>query len=97
MSPFSPHTALIASPDQVSSELDGEIVVLNHRDGVYFGLDAGVGALVWRRLQTPATPAELVSLVMDAFEVDEERCSRDVGALLEQLQRAGLVQAAPDA
>jgi hypothetical protein len=93
MPDFDLDTVVVASPDQVSSELDGEVVVLNHRDGVYFGLDAGVGALVWRAVQTPVRVREVVAAVLDAYEVDAERCARDVTALLDELMRAGLLRA----
>lgn len=88
---------VVASPHQVSSELDGEVVVLNHRDGVYFGLDAGVGALVWRTVQQPVSVAAVVDAVLEAYDVDAERCTRDVTALLEELLRAGLLQPAGEA
>lgn len=94
MDALTPDTVVVASPDQVSSELDGEIVVLNHRDGVYFGLDGGVGALVWRTVQNPVRVAEVLAAVMDAYDVERERCTRDVFGLLQELRRAGLVQTA---
>ena len=89
---LSTDTVVVASPDQVSSELNGEVVVLNHRDGVYFGLDAAVGALVWRTLQSPRKVSEIMAAVMDAYDVDAERCIRDVTSLLNDMLRAGLIQ-----
>jgi hypothetical protein len=90
-------TRVVASPDQVSSDLDGEVVVLNHRDGVYFGLDAGVGAMVWRAVQSPVPIRDVVAQVMERFDVDEARCTADVTALLNEMLRAGLVQTAAPA
>jgi hypothetical protein len=95
MDSLSLDTVVVASPDQVSSELDGEIVVLNHRQGVYFGLDAGVGALVWRAVQSPVRVGDVVSTVLDRFDVDEARCTQDVTTLLNEMLSAGLLQTAP--
>lgn len=92
--PLSPETVVVASPHQVSSELDGEVVVLNHRDGVYFGLDGGVGALVWRTVQEPVPVSAVVAAVLDAYEVEADRCARDVTGLLVELMDAGLVRVA---
>jgi hypothetical protein len=87
---------VVASPDQVSSELDGEVVVLNHQQGVYFGLDAGVGALVWRTVQSPVRICDVVAAVLERYDVDEARCTQDVTALLDEMHRAGLIQATAD-
>jgi hypothetical protein len=89
-------TVVVASPEQVSSELNGEVVVLNHRDGVYFGLDAGVGALVWRTLQTPRKVADIMASVMTAYDVEPDRCLRDVTGLLQELLGAGLIETRGD-
>lgn len=93
---LSTDTVVVASPDQVSSELNGEVVVLNHQDGVYFGLDAGVGALIWRTLQTPRRVGEIMAAVMDAYDVDRDRCTHDVTSLLNELLRAGLIRTAAE-
>jgi hypothetical protein len=41
-----------ATRDQVSSDLKGEVAILDLKAGVYYGLDA-VGARVWELLQGP--------------------------------------------
>ena len=43
-------TRLAASPRQISTRLEGEAVILDTTDGVYYGLDR-VGARVWELLQ----------------------------------------------
>ena len=43
---------VVASPDQVSSDLAGEIVMLNLASGTYYGLDE-VGARIWNLVQQP--------------------------------------------
>jgi len=90
---ISPATVLVAARDQVSTELEGEAVILGLADGVYYGLD-GVGALVWERLREPRSVAELRDAVTAAFDVDRETAERDLLALLRELAGRGLVEAA---
>ena len=79
------------SPDQVSAELDGEAVVLNLRDGVYFGLNA-VGTRVWTLLkEAPRSVEELRRAILDEYAVDFEECDRDLRELLTALEKHGLI------
>ena len=61
------------------------------KNGVYYSLDP-VGALVWERLQKPATVRELCVLVESEYDVDPERCQRDVLELLNNLAKANLIR-----
>jgi hypothetical protein len=88
---LSPATVLVAARGQVSTELEGEAVILSLADGVYYGLD-GVGAMVWERLREPASVAELGDAVTAAFDVDRETAERDLLALLRELIGRGLVE-----
>jgi hypothetical protein len=83
-------TVLVAARDQVSTELEGEAVILSLADGVYYGLD-GVGALVWERLGEPCSVAELLHAVTSAFDVERETAERDLLALLGELAERRLV------
>ena len=80
----------VAAPDQVSSDLDGDAVILNLNSGVYFGLNP-VGARVWELLQQPRTIDEICGAVRQEFEVEPERCQRDLINLIEQMRTQGLV------
>ena len=88
---LSPATVLVAARDQVSTELEGEAVILSLADGVYYGLD-GVGAMVWERLREPTRVAALVDAVTAAYPVDRETAERDLLALLAELAGRGLVE-----
>ena len=94
---FSPETRVSAVRDQVSCQIDREAVILNLKSGVYFGLNE-VGARVWALLQEPAphTVNEIVTMISAEFEVEPEACVRDVHALLEQFQAAGLLEVSGD-
>lgn len=88
---LSPDAVVVAARDQVSADLEGEAVILNLADGVYYGLD-GVGARIWELLREPRTAAELRDAVAAEFEVDVGTAWRDLAGLLEELLERGLVE-----
>lgn len=87
---------VVAARDQVSAEVEGEAVILNLADGVYYGLD-GVGARVWELLREPRTVGELAGAVAAEFEVDAETAARDLEVLLADLTARRLVDVVPPA
>ena len=79
------------SSEQVSAELDGEAVVLNLKDGVYFGLNP-VGSRVWSLLkEAPKSVAELRQTILAEYDVGYEECDKDLRSLLDALQGHGLI------
>ncbi len=76
--------------DLVSSQLEGEAVILNLESGIYYGLNE-VGAYVWQRLDTPQAVADLQAAILAEYEVEPERCRRELLALLAEMAEAGLV------
>jgi sulfur transfer complex TusBCD TusB component (DsrH family) len=92
--PLSPTSRLVVSDQQVFTTLGSEAVILGMRDGVYYGLDE-VGARVWSLLEAPRPVSELVSALVNEFEVAPDRCTADVLALLEDLLARGLVIEVP--
>lgn len=78
--------------NQISSEMAGETVILNHVAGRYYGLDE-VGTLVWHRLQqSSASFDELREIVLFHFNVDEQTCVTDLHELLADLTHENLVE-----
>jgi len=76
---------------QISCQLTGEAAILNLESGIYYGLDE-VGARVWALLNEPRRVAELRDAVVEEFDVEAERCERDLVALFTSLADAGLVE-----
>ena len=91
---ITPTTVVAAARDQVSTELEGEVVILNFADQVYYGLDA-VGAHVWALLAEPRAVAELVGAVTGAFDVDAATAERDLLDLLRDLAGRRLIEVRP--
>ena len=82
---------VVAVKDQVSSDLAGEIVILDLTRGVYYGLDA-VGAHIWALLQEPRSVEAIRDAILAEYEVEPERCEHDLLALLGNLESAHLIE-----
>ncbi|MBL8295344.1 MAG: PqqD family protein [Bryobacterales bacterium] len=84
-------TQFVASQRLAASDIDGEVVVLNLRNGNYYGLNP-VAAEVWRWLQEPRTLDQLISLVTAEFEVTPDRARQEITQLLLDLQARQLIE-----
>jgi len=77
---------------QIASNVGGEIVILNHDKGEYYGLDE-VGALVWNSLEEqPQTLDSLCSAVLEDYDIDKQTCLEDIELLLKDLISEKLVE-----
>jgi len=83
----------IISKDQVSRDLADEVVILNTRSGIYYGLDS-VGASVWNLMRQPRKFSEICQLIADEYDVDWASCATDLRELFENLRAQGLIQIA---
>lgn len=75
----------------VSCELEGDSVLLDIDSSRYYRLNL-VGSHIWSELSSPKTVAELRTAILGSFDVDEERCSNDLEALLSSLNASGLIE-----
>ena len=57
----------------VSTDMDGETVLMSIEHGSYFGI-GGTGSLIWSRLEEAQTEDALVEAVRAEYDVSEEDC-----------------------
>lgn len=88
---LSVRSIVVASPDQVSCPLGEEAAILSLNKTIYYGLNP-VGARVWALLRSPTTISDLRDALVREYDVDSERCERDLLELLEKLSIEGLIQ-----
>lgn len=87
-----PDSAIISpATDVLVSEFGDELVILNLRDGVYYGLE-DVGARIWKLVQEPVSVLAIRETLVSEYDVEPTRGERDIRALLEQLVAHGLVE-----
>jgi hypothetical protein len=77
--------------DQVSAEVEGEVMMMSLERGNYYSLDA-VGSQIWNRIEEPIRVSALCDALMEVFDVDRAQCQRDVLAFLTELAGDRLVE-----
>jgi hypothetical protein len=89
--PLSANTIVVASTEQVSCAVGEESVILGLQNSVYYGVNP-VGASIWKLLQRQRSVAELRDAVLEEYDVEKERCERDLLDLLGKMQAEGLIE-----
>ena len=79
-----------ASKKIMGKKLDGEWVLLNLENGVYYGLNE-TGSLIWDQLSEKQDVEIAVSHLQKIFNVDRTRLLKDVNSLLKELGKEGLI------
>lgn len=82
------------NPDVLVTDLDDELALLDPRTSRMYTLNT-VGRAAWQALAgVGATGAELLIVIVQAFEVEEEQAREDLRSLLSDLERQGLIRPA---
>ncbi|MBX3264005.1 MAG: PqqD family protein [Labilithrix sp.] len=87
-----PETKLRVSPRVYARAFGDEIVLLDFREGEYFGLDA-IGAEIWRRIEAEATLGQVADGIVERYDVTRETALRDIALLVDAMRQKGLVEA----
>lgn len=88
---LSVESVVVAASEQVSCPLGEESAILNLKNSVYYGLDS-VGARVWNLLREAKSVSALRDTLLDEYDVEAERCERDLLELLEKMRGEGLIE-----
>jgi hypothetical protein len=91
---LSANSRVVATSDHVSCELEGEAVILNLSDCVYFGLNESSLA-IWKVIQKPAFVWEIRDELVRQFEIESDSCETDVLNFLGQLKDSSLLEIVP--
>jgi hypothetical protein len=92
---LSERSTVVAVKDQVSSDLGGEVAILDLASGVYYGLDT-VGARVWELVQEPIEVNQIQETINEEYDADRASVERDVLTFLQRLADEGLVEVRDD-
>ena len=92
------HSAAIGSEERIelnsgdvaAKEIDGEILVMNVANGMYYSLD-GVSAVAWRLLASGHSLAHVAVALAETYGVDPSSTLADITDLVEHLVDEGLV------
>lgn len=73
----------------VGSLIEDSLVMVNIDTGKYVTLNSSANA-VWQALEQPRSQADIVSTLLNNFDVDESTCSQSVTRVLEQMRELHL-------
>jgi hypothetical protein len=77
--------------DQLSGDVDGEVVLLNIERGEYFHFN-DAGSRVWDCVEAPTSIGTIVDQLLEEFDVERGECERAVLEFLRKLLAEGLVR-----
>jgi hypothetical protein len=80
--------------DQISCDLAGEAVILSLKNGMYYSLNP-IGVRIWNLIRKPTPVYEIRDSIMNDFEVDSNRCEKELFDILKDMANEGLVQVEP--
>jgi hypothetical protein len=84
-----------ASGEHLFSELNDEVVILNLKNGKYYGLNP-VGARIWELLQEPVSVEKIERAILSEYDVDREVCAREVEEFLTLMRDEELIETADE-
>ena len=81
----------------VLRNIAGELLLMPTGDNIArFGgalLMNELSAFVWKKLQQPMTRDELLSAILDEYNIDEKTAAQDLDALLTELKEMQVIEA----
>ena len=77
--------------DVLFQELQGEAVLLNLKTGVYLGLDQ-LGTKIWQLLQEDGALSKVMEVILQEYDVTQEKFAQDLLGLVGQMEQQGLVE-----
>ena len=83
-------TVVVRCSEAITREVDGELVMLDPRQSIYFSLDS-IGRRIWDLLEQPQQIDALCRILGEEFDAPAVTCRADVLAFLAQLADADLV------
>lgn len=76
--------------DLISSDLDEDLVILDIEQGKYFSLNP-VSKRIWEILENQKSQTEILTILLDEYQVTEEECERDLEKHLKELKKLKLI------
>ncbi len=81
----------IQNKNYIASDMNGEKVMLDVQSGKYYNLGT-IGGRIWDLSAQASTVEEIVSRLMEEYEVSQEVCTQQVSTFIGQMLSEGLVE-----
>jgi len=84
------NSILKRNPAAIFAEVGDEIIFLHESEGVYYSVE-GVGSLFWQSLASPQKFADLVSAIMEEYDVSKDVLISDLTEMINEMVKHDLV------
>ena len=84
-------SVVVTAKDQLSCDLAGEAAILDIKSGTYYGLNT-IGARIWNLIQSPKNVKEVLDVLLEEYDVETDRCEKELLDLLHELEAKGLIE-----
>lgn len=74
----------------LSTEVDGEVVIMNVDNGAYLGLNS-VSSDIWEILETETPFSSLIETLLKTYEVSPKECKEDTIVILDAMIKLNAV------
>lgn len=76
--------------DFLTTEVDGETVIMNSETGHYFGFNS-VTTDIWNHLSSPIAFKELIAKLIKEYEVEQETCEKETRPVLARMLQLKII------
>ena len=87
---LTPNSIVQWDPEQITTEIAGEVVAMSTRKGIYIGLDS-VASQIWRKLSSPQRIDSVYAQMAREYQGDAATIAGDVHEVLSQLCELGML------
>jgi len=84
------NTILQRNNEMLTSDLDGEKVMMSIEHGEYYGLGK-TGTFIWDNIENPIKINELIELITSKYNIDKDQCLKDIIPFITDLIEKELV------
>jgi hypothetical protein len=81
----------VQAENLVSSELDGETILMGVNQAAYFGLDA-TSQRIWDLIAQPKKVSDVCDQLIEEYDVDRATCEQQVFSFLTELNKESLIR-----
>lgn len=85
------NTIVKKSKNSIESEIDGDVVLMNLENNEYYSMNQ-VGSLIWGYLDKAVLVKDIVTNLMEKFDVTEKQCTEDTLRFLNELHKRKIIE-----
>lgn len=85
------NTLIRKSADLLEAPMDDSLALMSIESGKYFGLNA-VGRAIWELLEQPTSFQDIISSLMNRFDIDERSCKDQCKNFLKELMQRKMIE-----